>query len=110
MSLQPKKKNNWKQQHEQFVASIRAAREVTQAMSKGAPLPAYTPSAPNPDYVQCPCCERRFQEDTAKRHIPFCKEKSQRLASKATKSAGAEKLSRRTQVSCVCDGMWSEWG
>lgn len=84
------------------MASIRAAREVTKAVAKGGPLPAYTPSAPNPDYVQCPYCERRFQDDTAQRHIPFCKEKSKRLDSKSAKSAGAEKLNRRTQVSRVC--------
>lgn len=96
-TLQPKKKD-WRQQHEQFVASIRAAREVTRSIAKGGPLPAYTPSAPNPDYVQCPYCERRFQEDTAQRHIPFCKEKSRRLNSKASKSAGTEMLNKRTQV------------
>ena len=96
-TLQPKKKD-WRQQHEQFVASIRAAREVTRSIAKGGPLPAYTPSAPNPDYVRCPYCERRFQEDTAQRHIPFCKEKSQRLNSKASKSAGTEMLNKRTQV------------
>ena len=99
-TLQPKKKD-WRQQHDQFVASIRAAREVTRSIAKGGPLPAYTPSAPNPDYVQCPYCERRFQDDTAQRHIPFCKEKSQRLNSKASKSAGTEMLNKRTQV-CVC--------
>ena len=98
--LQPKKKD-WRQQHEQFITSIRAARDVSKAMAKGGPLPTYTPSAPNPDYVQCPYCERRFQEDTAQRHIPFCKEKSQRLTSKASKSAGTEKLNKRTQVSRV---------
>ena len=98
-TVQPKKKD-WRQQHEQFVASIRAAREVTRSIAKGGPLPAYTPSAPNPDYVQCPYCERRFQDDTAQRHIPFCKEKSQRLNSKANKSAGTEMLSKRIQVSC----------
>lgn len=96
-TLQPKKKD-WRQQHEQFVSSIRAAREVTRSIAKGGPLPAYTPSAPNPDYVQCPYCERRFQEDTAQRHIPFCKEKSQRLNSKSSKSAGTDMLNKRTQV------------
>ena len=27
----------------------------------------------NPDYVTCPCCTRRFQPQTAERHIPHCK-------------------------------------
>lgn len=30
---------------------------------------------PNPDYVTCPTCSRRFNEDSGARHIPLCKEK-----------------------------------
>jgi endogenous inhibitor of DNA gyrase (YacG/DUF329 family) len=89
-------KSSWKQKHEQFIESIRSARTVSKAIAKGDPLPEYTPSAPNPDYVQCPYCERRFQQDTAERHIPFCKEKSQRVKMKAN-SAGKDNLSKRTQ-------------
>eukprot|EP00731_Ephydatia_muelleri_P011072 Em0005g1658a len=74
-----KKKANWRSKHQQFVNSIRSARVVTKAIITGAPLPPHEPSAPDPDYVQCPYCERRFQEGTAERHIPFCKEKAARL-------------------------------
>ena len=70
---------------------------MTQALAKGGPLPEYTPSAPNPDYIQCPHCERRFQQETAERHIPFCKEKSQRMQTKAN-AMGKDKLNKRTQV------------
>ena len=70
---------------------------MTQALAKGGPLPEYTPSAPNPDYIQCPHCERRFQQETAERHIPFCKEKSQRMQTKAN-ATGKDKLNKRTQV------------
>lgn len=30
---------------------------------------------PNPDYVTCPHCTRRFNESAGERHIPICKEK-----------------------------------
>ncbi len=42
-------------------------------------IPPPGPSAPNPDYVQCPYCKRRFQEHAAERHIPFCKEQNSRI-------------------------------
>lgn len=35
---------------------------------------------PNPDYITCPCCDRRFAEEAAKRHMPICKEKAQKKA------------------------------
>jgi hypothetical protein len=36
------------------------------------------PSAPDPSLIQCDFCGRRFNDKAAERHIPFCKEKSQR--------------------------------
>ena len=48
----------------------------------GKKVPPPKPSAPNPDYVQCPVCKRRFQEHAAERHIPFCKEQSSRIERK----------------------------
>ena len=51
------------------------------------------PSAPNPDYVQCPYCKRRFQEHAAERHIPFCKEQSNRIERKT--SSGSTALTKR---------------
>jgi len=32
------------------------------------------PKSENPDYVQCPHCERKFNETAAERHIPKCKD------------------------------------
>jgi len=32
------------------------------------------PPAENPEYIQCPHCERRFKPATAERHIPKCKD------------------------------------
>ena len=31
------------------------------------------------DYVKCQYCDRRFNESAAQRHIPFCKEKRDRI-------------------------------
>lgn len=63
----------------------------------GAPLPPHQPSAPDPDYVQCPYCERRFQESAAERHIPFCKEQKSRIERKPSSKA-QDKLNKRLQV------------
>ncbi|KAL7748612.1 hypothetical protein RI367_006023 [Sorochytrium milnesiophthora] len=54
----------WKAKSEAFRASMKAART-------GGPA---APSAPDPSLVQCPVCTRRFNEETANRHIPWCKE------------------------------------
>ena len=62
-------------------------------------MPPPRPSQPNPDYVQCPHCERRFEEFSAERHVPFCKEKHNRIERKANKAM--DKLNKRIQVYTV---------
>jgi hypothetical protein len=52
---------------------------VLAAKNPDAPRPAVTVD-PNPDYITCPACERRFNEDAGKRHIPICKEKAAKKA------------------------------
>jgi hypothetical protein len=44
-------------------------------LAKGGKLTDLPPPPPseNPDYVQCPHCNRRFNEAAANRHIPLCK-------------------------------------
>lgn len=32
----------------------------------------YVPSAPDPSFIQCPHCMRRFNETAGARHIPMC--------------------------------------
>ena len=96
-TLKSNKTGNWRQKHEEFVTTFRAAREVTRALKTGGPLPPPPPPAENPDYVQCPYCQRRFNEDAAKRHMPFCKDQSTRLRKVPTKDA-VDKLTRRIQV------------
>jgi len=69
-------RNNWRQQHEQFMKVLANARETKRAMATGGPLPPPLPAAVNPDYVQCPFCARRFNEAAANRHIPYCQSKA----------------------------------
>lgn len=68
------KKSNWRKKHEEFIAAIRAAKEVQAHLAKGGKLSDLPPPAPseNPDYITCPHCMRRFNEAAANRHIPKC--------------------------------------
>jgi len=54
------------------------------------------------DYVQCDYCGRRFNEAAAQRHIPWCKEKNERIPKKKPDQAtAAQKMALRTGVSVV---------
>ena len=66
------KASKWKSQSQQFREAMKAAREVSHAISTGAPLPPPTISAPDPSLIPCPHCGRRFNEKAAERHIPLC--------------------------------------
>lgn len=70
----PNKTNNWRAKHEDFVNTIRAAKEMQAYVAKGGKLSDLPPPPPsvNPDFVQCPHCSRRFNEAAASRHIPIC--------------------------------------
>jgi Fe-S-cluster-containing dehydrogenase component len=76
--VQSRPRNNWRQQHEQFMNVLANARETKRAMQTGGPLPPPLPAAANPDYIQCKFCGRRFSEAAAQRHIPFCQSKAAR--------------------------------
>ncbi|XP_044032612.1 zinc finger C2HC domain-containing protein 1A isoform X3 [Siniperca chuatsi] len=93
----PKKPSNWRKKHEDFIATIRAAKVLTQVMKDGGPLPPPPPPTYDPDYVQCPFCQRRFNESAADRHIKFCQEKAARMPTK-TKIGDAKKPPGRTEV------------
>ena len=69
-----KPKSNWKQNHEDFIRSIRAAKQVQTHIKKGGKASDLPPPPPslNPDYVYCQYCDRRFNPEVAERHIPKC--------------------------------------
>ncbi|XP_074549879.1 zinc finger C2HC domain-containing protein 1A isoform X2 [Halichoeres trimaculatus] len=92
----PKKQSNWRKKHEDFIATIRAAKGLTQVMKDGGPLPPPPPPSYDPDYVQCPYCQRRFNESAADRHIKFCQEQAARMPNKG-KLGDAKKPPARTQ-------------
>ncbi|GJQ66023.1 hypothetical protein Trydic_g4113 [Trypoxylus dichotomus] len=68
------KKPNWRQTHDEFISTIRAAKMAQAHLAKGGKLSDLPPPpmSSNPDYVQCPHCGRRFNETAAARHIPKC--------------------------------------
>lgn len=73
------RKNGWRQKHAEFINTLHAARGVKKALENGLPLPPPPPPVVNPDYVQCPTCNRHFNETAAQRHMAFCAEQSRRL-------------------------------
>ncbi|XP_051020304.1 LOW QUALITY PROTEIN: zinc finger C2HC domain-containing protein 1B [Acomys russatus] len=110
--VQPVRKSNWRQQHEEFLNVIRSAKECTLAIREGRPLPPPPPPTVNPDYIQCPYCMRRFNETAAQRHINFCKDQcsrrvfdpaqtAARLASRAQGKAQASPKKEPTVTSAV---------
>uniref|UniRef100_A0A182Q599 C2HC/C3H-type domain-containing protein n=1 Tax=Anopheles farauti TaxID=69004 RepID=A0A182Q599_9DIPT len=68
------KQSNWRKKHEEFIAAIRAAKEMKAHLARGGKLSDLPPPPPseNPDYIQCPHCSRRFNQTAAERHIPKC--------------------------------------
>ncbi|XP_062986941.1 zinc finger C2HC domain-containing protein 1A [Elgaria multicarinata webbii] len=78
----PKKPSNWRRKHEELLAAIRAAKGVDQVLKEGGKLPPPPPPTYDPDYIQCPYCQRRFNESAADRHINFCKEQAARISNK----------------------------
>uniref|UniRef100_F6SR82 Zinc finger C2HC domain-containing protein 1A n=1 Tax=Xenopus tropicalis TaxID=8364 RepID=F6SR82_XENTR len=78
----PKKQSTWRRKHEEFIATIRAAKGISQIIKEGGELPPPPPPSYDPDYVQCPYCQRRFNQNAADRHINFCKEQAARMGNK----------------------------
>ena len=79
-------KANWRAKHENLIATLKAAR------GQG---PAVAPVV-DPGYVECPYCNRNFNEHAAERHIPFCKEQSARMPKTSVNKKSS--LNKRTQV------------
>ncbi|XP_040520981.1 zinc finger C2HC domain-containing protein 1A isoform X7 [Gallus gallus] len=92
----PKKPSNWRRKHEEFIATIRAAKGLN--LKDGGKLPPPPPPSYDPDYIQCPYCQRRFNENAADRHINFCKEQAARITNKGKLAADTKgKVPTRTQ-------------
>ncbi|XP_039271615.2 uncharacterized protein LOC120346047 [Styela clava] len=94
----PAAKSRWRQQHEEFIQTVRAARGVTKAIKEGKELPPPPPPTINPDYVQCTYCLRRFSKNAAERHIQFCADQHKRLETKTrSKTAATEKAAAKQE-------------
>ncbi|XP_029447373.1 zinc finger C2HC domain-containing protein 1A isoform X3 [Rhinatrema bivittatum] len=94
----PKKQSNWRRKHEEFLATMRAVKGINKHIKEGGELPPPPPPSYDPDYVQCPYCQRRFNENAAERHINFCKEQAARINNKSKLSVDTKgKTPARTQ-------------
>ena len=69
------KNTKWRNQHNELVQAVRAARQMKQIQDRGGSLRDLPPPPPssNPDFVPCPYCQRTFNQSAAERHIPRCK-------------------------------------
>ena len=72
--FQPAKKSDWRKKREEFINALRAAKEAQRHVANGGKISDLPPPPPSDysDYVQCPHCQRRFNEAAADRHIPKC--------------------------------------
>jgi len=70
------KKSDWRKKREEFINTLRAAKEAQRHLANGGNLKDLPPPPPmdTSDYIQCPHCNRRFSEAAAERHIPKCKD------------------------------------
>jgi hypothetical protein len=83
--LEAKKKANkekWKKQSEEFRRMLRGTAQADMKddnilVVKGAPGTIQKPSEPvyNDDYEHCSICNRRYNSDAFKKHLPHCEKK-----------------------------------
>ena len=67
------KPSQWRKKHEDFINTLRYAKQATAAKAKGIDI-GPPPVSQNDDYVPCPHCQRKFNSTAAERHIPKCKD------------------------------------
>lgn len=87
-------KSNWREQHEEFIKTVRAARgvKVDEASESNNSLNNVNSHNSNnsaskkvpPGYVKCPTCERSFNRKAADRHIEWCAEKKSIASSRSS--------------------------
>ncbi|KMQ94127.1 hypothetical protein RF55_5735 [Lasius niger] len=70
----PQVKSDWRRKHEDFINTIRSAKQLQAHMAAGGNLSDFPPPPPSDtsDYIQCPHCNRKFNQAAAERHIPKC--------------------------------------
>ncbi|XP_015186817.1 PREDICTED: myb-like protein A [Polistes dominula] len=102
-SNEEKRKSSWKETHDDFLRTIRAARNETasivinqrQSSSHMASPSTGAPTRAN-EKGMCPTCSRQFGIKAYDRHVAWCKERSTRLPiSPATKNIAKERLEAR---------------
>ncbi|KAG1666791.1 Zinc finger C2HC domain-containing protein 1A [Nymphon striatum] len=113
----PPKKSNWKEVHEEFIKSIRAAKNGSNNNNNDNQQPS-KPSIPigivisafayfevtSCRYTQCPTCERNFSQKAADRHIAWCKEKVNKVQLDFKSSEASERLKARTKYQAPIPG------
>ncbi|XP_020278579.1 uncharacterized protein LOC109852128 isoform X2 [Pseudomyrmex gracilis] len=69
-------KPDWRRKHEEFISAIRYAKQAQAYQAAGKDLRDLPPPPPSDtsDYIQCPHCNRKFNQAAAERHIPKCKD------------------------------------
>jgi len=71
------KKNNWREQHKEFIENLRYNRKLQAVEDKGGDVRALGPppkmSAIEQNFVECPYCYRKFNPTSAEKHINICK-------------------------------------
>ena len=90
----PPQKSNWREQHEEFIRTVRTARgekveDVKENDDDGAKkVPA--------GYIQCPTCERSFNRKAADRHMTFCADQKARQRSPPSSTEAMNKFKARS--------------
>lgn len=112
----PIKKTNWREQHEEFIKTVRAARgisdEVDESKKSRSSSGKFNSSDYDPianglydapkkipaGYIKCPTCDRNFNRKAADRHIEWCAEqaKFKRLRSPTQGGDAMAKFKART--------------
>lgn len=89
---------DWRSKREDMIATMKYARQADRAAKLGGPMPdaPVLQNDPYADYVKCNYCDRKFAEESSKRHIEFCKMQSSRRPSvKPGVQAAAAKQNKR---------------
>ena len=101
-SSNPTKKTNWRQQHEEFIKTIRMARgEKVEDDHDNGDGDINGQSKVPIGYVKCDCCGRNFSQKAADRHIEWCKEQNKRIPRSASNIEAQERMKARIKVNFI---------